>query len=89
MCLDYLKEENDKKFLPEFLGRINSCIVFNQLTEDKLVAVMFKALEQIKQKYIKVFNEESGVSLKDIIATVELSDEEMYQVITETINSKL
>lgn len=89
LCLDYLKEENDKKFLPEFLGRINSCIVFNQLTEEKLVAVMFKALEQIKEKYINVFNEESGVSLKDVIATVELTDDEKYQVISETVKSKL
>ena len=89
ICLDYLKEENDKKFLPEFLWRINSCIVFNQLTEDKLIAVLFKALEQIKQKYIRVFNEESWVSLKDIIATVELSDEEIYNVITETVKSRL
>lgn len=89
ICLDYLKEEHASLFSPEFLNRFNDFILYEQLGEKHLVAIMKKKLKELKETYANIYNEESGVNLKDLLATVSLSEDEQHTLIEETIRTKM
>ena len=88
-CIDYLIEEKKQKFSPEFLGRFNDFILFNSLTEKQYVSILKKKIKELKETYANIYNEESGIELKDLLDTVNLSEDETHMIIEETMKTKL
>ena len=89
LCINYLTEETNWKFKPEFLGRFNDIIIFNKLSEQDYVTILKQEQNRLKEKYTAIYNKDSMVSLEDILQTIELSPTEKINLIEETIKTNL
>jgi len=77
-----------KSFKPEFLGRFDNFIIFNQLSEDNLLQILNNKLDRSRNDLLKDVKEDI-LSKKEISNLYNLTDEEKNEIIQESKKLKL